>query len=104
MRDRSRGQRGKYLSSATPSAELRPHDDPGVEMRPIFAGVGRPTEADTDARTRELLLRVATGEPLHVAAKTARVDPERILRLVGTDPTFRQALFGLLDDREGQAA
>lgn len=57
---------------------------------------GRPRGTETRRRTRELLELLAGGSTLAEAAKSARVKPERVLRLL-EDREFRAAYCTLAE-------
>lgn len=75
------------VASLSPEAAMlaveRPWDRPG-----------RPSAADSEARTRELLRHLAGGCSLVAAADLARVKPARVLRLL-EDPDFFAAFLEL---------
>lgn len=69
----------------------------------ILTGTGRPTDADTKARTRRMLELVASGTPLNLAAAEARVKPARVLRLLSRDE-FLAVYVAIRDGRAGPTA
>lgn len=54
----------------------------------LFGGVGRPTEDESQARSREFLRRVAEGDGLAEAAERSRVKPARALKLLDDPDVF----------------
>lgn len=83
---------GQPFDSSTDPAN-RPQ---GGFARSREAMMARPDRHETRRRTREMLRLLTEGQTLTDAAKTAQVEPERVLRLLD-DPGFRAATVLLLD-------